>query len=226
MAVYQHGDGHARLQEKVHAGLPLEAFDKTYGIYNTGNGYNATVHRGDADGPCLYYTASGSSKTSRTSDVEVHAESENGPTVAFAKFSKLSGDITISLSDPDVIENSSAISDHKMQKDSPISQKEWMFESAAEPGEKPRIYIWRRIQGKALNADYECLDASSGEVIACFRKAGSMSKKIGDLCSNVESSTDSLDLLLLLSLLALREKEKRRSWYTNWQLGMSTVMPS
>lgn len=185
---------------------PPEAVRRTYGVFNTGTRINFRVHDGGSQGPVLYYI-NNSTFTPGTPDVQVRlGDDKNGQIVAFGKFHNLSGHVTMGLGSPD----SRGIVYEELTKVSRLTHSEYVFESD-QMGRRCK-YIWRRTIGKGLSANYACVDAGSGRLMAYFAKTGMKSaKKVGRLCVTADTS-EGFNLMLLVSWLAIREKENRNAW--------------
>lgn len=110
----------------------------------------------------------------------------------------------------------------ELHKESKIAHSEYVFEMDVAQNEKRRKFIWRRTIGKGLFANYACMDAATGQLVAYCAKTGRKSmKKVGKLC--VMSQTGQrFDELLLISWLAIREKENRNAWYAGGIISAST----
>lgn len=189
---------------------PPEAVRQTYGVFNTSSRINFRIHNGGSQGPVVFYI-NNSVFTPGTPDVQViRGADKDGPIVAFGKFHNLSGHVTMGLGTPD----SDAVVFEELQKASRLTHSEYVFESDQATPDKRRVkYIWQRTIGKGLVANYACVDAGSGRLMAYFAKTGAKSaKKVGRLCVTADT-TEEFHLLLLLSWMAIREKENRNAWY-------------
>lgn len=196
---------------------PREAVRQTYGIFSTSSRINFRIHAGGSQSPIVFYV-NNSIFTPSTPDVQVmRGADKNGPIVAFGKFHNLSGHVTVGLGSPD----SDGVVFEELHKVSQLVHSEYVFESdQATPDKRRAKYIWRRTIGKGLFANYACVDAENGRMMAYFVKTGMRSaKKVGRLCVTAET-TDQFHLLLLVSWLAIREKENRNAWYVGgWVSG-------
>ena len=136
---------------------------------------------------------------------------KDGPLVASAKFHKLSGNIELALGDA---KTDDVPSEH-MKKQSIIVHKEYTFETDMGEDGKRHKFTWKRTLGKGLHSNYTCEDSTTGEMVAYFAKTGGKSlRKVGKLCYTLQSSTEELDLMILLSWLAMRERQVRSEWYS------------
>ncbi|KAJ6780647.1 hypothetical protein PWT90_01743 [Aphanocladium album] len=150
---------------------------KIYGVYNTGTRIKFRVHTGDYDSPCVYYVNS-STFTPGTPDVELRAgDSQDGSVVAFGTFHSLSGNVTMGIGDPED-ESGHAIY-VELKKESSLVHSDYVFETdlTASTDGKRVTYTWRRNIGKRLFANYSCLDAATGQLVAYFDRAGPKSRE-------------------------------------------------
>lgn len=185
---------------------PTEAVRRTYGVLNTGTRINLHVHDGGSQGPVLYYINI-STSTPGTPDVQVRlGDYKNGQIVALGKFRNLSDHVTMGLDSPD----SEGVVYEEL-KVSRLTHSEYVFGSD-HMGRRAK-YIWRRAIAKGLFANYACVDAGSGRLMAYFAQTGMKSaKKAGRLCVTAATS-EGFNLMLLMSWLAIREKENRNAWF-------------
>lgn len=153
--------------------------------------------------------------TPGTPDVQLlGGDSKDGPMVAFAKFHNLSGNVTVGLGDPS---NGQPAACEELRKVSKLAHSEYQFDTSAAQHGMRRTYIWRRTIGKDLNANYACLDAATGAIVAYFINAGLGLKKWATKMGELRMTSDEgpgFEQLLLVTLMAIREKENRNAWYT------------
>lgn len=201
--------------EQLSLNLPIEPVLRIYGIYNTDTRVNLRIHAGGSDAPCVYYVNT-STFTPDTPDVQLRTDdAKAGPVVAFGQFHNFSGHVTLGLGDPD--DTSGDIIYEELRKESRLVDREYMFETdlGEDANGVRRTYVWRRTIGqKSLLANYSCCEAATGRLVAYFAKSTGREsvKKVGELCVTAQTSTR-FDELLLLSWLAIREKENRNAWY-------------
>lgn len=192
--------------------LPKESVLKTYGVHNTGSRINFRIRAGGSDAPCVYYV-NNSTFTPGSPDVQLRAgDSKDGALIAFGKFHTFSSHVTLGMGNPD---DSGNVVYEELKKESRLVHSEYVFETdLGNPNNsKRRTYVWRRTIGKNLFANYSCLDAATGQLVAYFAKTGRKSlKKVGRLCITAKTS-QRFDELLLASWTAIREKETRNAWY-------------
>lgn len=173
---------------------------------------NFRVHAGGSSTPCIYYI-NNSTFTPGTPDVQLRGGSNDGTVVAFAKFHNLSRHVTLGLGSPD--DKTSPTIFEEMKKESRLIHSEYIFETdmGSRVDGKRNKYVWKRTVGKKSFANYACLDAATGQLIACFEETGAKSStKVGRLCVTAQTS-EKFDELLLVSWMSILEQENRNVWH-------------
>jgi hypothetical protein len=155
-----------------------------------------------------------STYTPKQPDVTLHmGNDQHAPIAAICKFINFSGDIKIGLGDPD--DHQGAVWEDLQKKTWNHSEYSWEMNI----GHERRVFTWKRTHhvgvddGKPslTNRNFKLHDPRTDELLAVYANAGLMSlRKCGKFQINVDYGKD-FDTMVILTALALLEKQRRRS---------------